>query len=135
MINKELKEKIVTISFNQTQVVDCSHLLVFAAWDNYTKKDPNLLTADRKKASHGPLRMSFSEAPVFWQENSFEAPVFACYPRLLQYKEQLLQQGARVAVMSGSGSSLFGVFRTAAEAKAAVASWEAQGVAVFCHVL
>ena len=34
--NKELKEKIVTISFNQTQVVDCSHLLVFAAWDNYT---------------------------------------------------------------------------------------------------
>ena len=29
--NKELKEKIVPIAFNQSQVADCSHLLVFAA--------------------------------------------------------------------------------------------------------
>lgn len=34
--NKELKEKILPIAFNQTQVADCSHLLIFAAWDNYT---------------------------------------------------------------------------------------------------
>ena len=36
--NKELKEKIVPIAFNQSQVADCSHLLVFAAWDNYTNE-------------------------------------------------------------------------------------------------
>ncbi|RZK67283.1 MAG: NAD(P)H-dependent oxidoreductase [Pedobacter sp.] len=36
--NQELKEKIVPIAFNQSQVKDCSHLLVFAAWDNYTEE-------------------------------------------------------------------------------------------------
>lgn len=34
--NQELKEKIVTIARGQQQIADCSHLLVFAAWDNYT---------------------------------------------------------------------------------------------------
>lgn len=35
--NQELKEKLVPISMDQHQVADCSHLLVFAAWDNYTE--------------------------------------------------------------------------------------------------
>ena len=34
--NPELKAKIRPIAFNQSQIVDGSHLLVFAAWDNYT---------------------------------------------------------------------------------------------------
>ncbi len=34
--NQELKEKIVPIAWGQRQVADCSHLLVFAAWDCYT---------------------------------------------------------------------------------------------------
>lgn len=34
--NPEVKEKIKTIAWNQSQITDCSHLLVFAAWDNYT---------------------------------------------------------------------------------------------------
>jgi len=34
--NQELKDKIVTIAYGQQIVGDCSHLLVFAAWDNYT---------------------------------------------------------------------------------------------------
>ena len=36
--NQELKNKIATISHGQQIVADCSHLLVFAAWDNYTEK-------------------------------------------------------------------------------------------------
>lgn len=36
--NKELKEKILPIANNQQQMVDSSHILVFAAWDNYTKE-------------------------------------------------------------------------------------------------
>jgi len=36
--NPELKAKIQPIAFNQSQIVDGSHLLVFAAWDNYTEK-------------------------------------------------------------------------------------------------
>ena len=34
--NQELKNKIMPVAFGQTIVADCSHLLVFAAWDNYT---------------------------------------------------------------------------------------------------
>ncbi|WP_066218179.1 NAD(P)H-dependent oxidoreductase [Formosa haliotis] len=34
--NKELKEQIKPVAWNQSVVTDCSHLLVFAAWDTYT---------------------------------------------------------------------------------------------------
>lgn len=39
--NQELKEKIRAISWNQSVVTDCSHLLVFAAWDTYTAERIN----------------------------------------------------------------------------------------------
>ena len=32
----EMKAKIQPIAFGQSQIVDCSHLLVFAAWDSYS---------------------------------------------------------------------------------------------------
>lgn len=34
--DKETKAQIREIAWNQSPVTDCSHLLVFAAWDNYT---------------------------------------------------------------------------------------------------
>ncbi len=41
--NKEVKSKIQEIAWNQSQVSDCSHLLVFAAWDNYTEDRINYM--------------------------------------------------------------------------------------------
>ena len=35
--NQKLKEQIRPISWNQSVITDCSHLLVFAAWDTYTE--------------------------------------------------------------------------------------------------
>lgn len=35
--NKELQQKIVPIAYDQQAIVDCSHLLVFVAWDRYTE--------------------------------------------------------------------------------------------------
>ncbi|MGL1893099.1 MAG: NAD(P)H-dependent oxidoreductase [Spirochaetaceae bacterium] len=35
--NKELKEKVKALAWNQQVVSECSHLLVFAAWDTYTE--------------------------------------------------------------------------------------------------
>jgi len=35
--NQEIKEQIKPHAWNQPQITDCSHLLVFAAWDNYTE--------------------------------------------------------------------------------------------------
>lgn len=34
--NQEIKEQIKPVSWNQSMITDCSHLLVFAAWDTYT---------------------------------------------------------------------------------------------------
>lgn len=39
--NKAILEKIRAIASNQSQVTDCSYLLVFAAWDNYTAQRIN----------------------------------------------------------------------------------------------
>lgn len=36
--NPELKEKIKAVAYEQSQITDCSHLLIFAAWDNYTEE-------------------------------------------------------------------------------------------------
>lgn len=41
--NKELKEKIRPVAWNQSVVTDCSHLLVFAAWDTYTANRINYM--------------------------------------------------------------------------------------------
>ena len=39
--NKEIREKIKPVAWNQGQITDASHLLVFAAWDNYTAERIN----------------------------------------------------------------------------------------------
>ena len=42
--------------------------------------------------------------------NDFETPVFTAHPQIKEIKEALYQQGAIYAAMSGSGSSVFGIF-------------------------
>jgi len=39
--NQEIREQIKPIANGQSQITDCSHLLVFAAWDNYTAERIN----------------------------------------------------------------------------------------------
>lgn len=39
--NKEIKQKLTAAAFNQSVVTDSSHVLVFAAWDNYTAERIN----------------------------------------------------------------------------------------------
>lgn len=60
-----------------------------------------------------PLREVLSQDIGTWKEelvNDFEKTVFAAHPRLAQLKAELYASGARYAAMSGSGSSLFGLF-------------------------
>jgi 4-diphosphocytidyl-2-C-methyl-D-erythritol kinase len=47
-------------------------------------------------------------------KNDFEKTLFPLYPRLAEIKEQLYQQGALYASLSGSGSALLGVFEETA---------------------
>ncbi|MBY0571513.1 MAG: nitroreductase family protein, partial [Burkholderiaceae bacterium] len=41
--NAEIREKIKAIGWNQAQITEGSHLLVFAAWDNYTAERINMM--------------------------------------------------------------------------------------------
>lgn len=43
-------------------------------------------------------------------ENDFEAPVFGRYPMLRDIKQTLRAQGAELALLSGSGATVFGLF-------------------------
>ncbi len=82
-----------------------------------------------KPAVHVPTALAYSkvtprESSVSLQEvlaqpisewknrlkNDFENSVFAEFPSLLHIKEQLYEGGAQYASMSGSGSSLYGIF-------------------------
>lgn len=67
-------------------------------------------------------------------ENALEAPAMELLPQIGQIKEALLSRGALAAVMTGSGSAVFGLFANEAAAKAAV---EALGggypFAAYCH--
>lgn len=36
--NPELKEKVKAVAYGQQQITDASHVLIFAAWDNYTEE-------------------------------------------------------------------------------------------------
>jgi 4-diphosphocytidyl-2-C-methyl-D-erythritol kinase len=52
-------------------------------------------------------------------KNDFEESVFRVHPPLAALARKLRRLGARPALMSGSGSALFGIFATPAAAKAA----------------
>ena len=45
-----------------------------------------------------------------WLVNDFEEHLFVKYPVLAEIKQQLYEQGAIYAAMSGSGSTIFGIF-------------------------
>ncbi len=49
-------------------------------------------------------------------KNDFETAVFAAHPQVKEIKETLYQQGAIYAAMSGSGSTVFGIFESNAGA-------------------
>jgi len=59
-------------------------------------------------------------------ENDFEDPVFRAHPLLQTIKQSLLGMGAEAALLSGSGATVFGVFRDEAKARQATAEFHAQ---------
>ncbi len=61
--------------------------------------------------------------------NDFESVVFEAHPQLRSIKTKLLRAGASSAMMTGSGSALFGLFPTRAAAAGAVKSLNGPGIA------
>ncbi len=61
-------------------------------------------------------------------ENDFEKVVFPKYPELRDMKRALERAGCRYASLSGSGSTLYGLFRSRAEAAKAAGRLQKQGL-------
>ena len=64
-------------------------------------------------------------------ENDFEAPVFAAYGKLREIKRSLQAHGAEIALLSGSGATVFGVFGDEARARLAQAQFASEKMNVF----
>lgn len=69
-----------------------------------------------------PAGSNLDQLPL---KNDFEEAVFKSHPELPAAVRKLRRCGARPALMTGSGSAVFGIFRTAAEAEQAAARFPA----------
>ncbi len=72
----------------------------------YANVDPQLASTDLQKIIEKPVHLWKDEL-----RNDFEAYVFKKFPLIQQLKNELYEAGAVYASMSGSGSSVFGIFR------------------------
>ncbi len=69
--------------------------------------------------------------PLF--ENDFEQVVFSAHPEIGLIKDQLLRHGARFASLSGSGSTVFGIFADETHARRAQAHFSPQYQTILTH--
>lgn len=96
------------------------------------------LDARRGGSSLAPLSAPKGEkgAPPLFPHlalvNDLEPPVIERHPVIGKLKERLLKEGALVAAMSGSGSTVFGVFGSKSAARTAAATLKRAGVGTTC---
>jgi 4-diphosphocytidyl-2-C-methyl-D-erythritol kinase len=126
-----------------TPQVGVSTPKAFADWDELTQAEASdrlvdvgrVLSAWLGSPNTGALARSRSRAgsPLLdlvrtGIENDFERVVFSQIPELRDIKGELQRAGASYASLSGSGSTLYGVFRTRAAALKAAKRLKTQGL-------
>jgi 4-diphosphocytidyl-2-C-methyl-D-erythritol kinase len=87
-------------------------------WLSVIKPDIHVSTREAyagvtPKPATADLAAIVRQPPEEWKNtlhNDFEPHVFALYPEIAEIKQQLYDAGAVYASMSGSGSSVFGIF-------------------------
>ncbi|QJB56871.1 4-(cytidine 5'-diphospho)-2-C-methyl-D-erythritol kinase [Pseudodesulfovibrio sp. zrk46] len=115
-----------------TMLIACPDIHVntpwaYKAWDEangFPKSSEPLTSTDNDTKNPSPVA-----APEVM--NDFEEVVFAKHPKLRKIKESLIKHGAASAAMSGSGASLFGLFRDRDTAMSAAQALENNGLEIF----
>ncbi|MBI9079846.1 MAG: 4-(cytidine 5'-diphospho)-2-C-methyl-D-erythritol kinase [Pseudodesulfovibrio sp.] len=119
-----------------TLVLACPDVHVDTLWA-YKQWDRNNGSASMQESLTTPSSDTKKPSPVsaLTVVNDFEAIVFAKYPILRKTKEKLIKNGAVAAAMSGSGASLFGLFRDNRSGMSAAKSLEKDGIMVFVQTM
>lgn len=86
------------------------------AYAGVSPKTPELVLAETLTASADQWQRTV--------KNDFEPGIFALHPQVGQLKQTMLESGALYSAMSGSGSSVFGIFGNEADAAAAYSLFE-----------
>lgn len=94
----------------------------------YSGVRPKLPEVDLADTLQGPIDSWSGQV-----ENDFEGSIFPLHPVIGQVKERLYRLGADYASMSGSGASVYGIFRSGdADRLSALISREFPGMSVWC---
>jgi 4-diphosphocytidyl-2-C-methyl-D-erythritol kinase len=116
--------------------VHVSTAWAFAAWDErHAGAGPGEPPDALHSLTCGPGRI---KSPLCFRlrvRNGFEDVVFQAHPKLREYKEKLLRLGASGAAMSGSGASLFALFRDLETATDAADAFRRMSIPASVHAL
>ena len=102
-------------------------------WEQYKKAwDAQKAAANLSAESAKPL---FMQPESYF--NAFEVSVFPTHPLVAEMKEKFIALGAECALMSGSGASVFGIFKSRDEAEKAATAMKSisryQAITQFWH--
>ena len=84
-------------------------------------------SSGRERSATGQASAAILDLVRAGIENDFERVVFPKHPELREVKRSLEHAGARYASLSGSGSTVYGLFETVAAAQAAAAKLTGSG--------
>ena len=109
------------------------HVNTGMAYSSLKRGYDNIYTAEDLQQRKNELYSLLGE-PLQWKKyfiKDFEKPVFQQHPGLERLKSQLYDFGADFALMSGSGSSVYGVFKDYHSSRQAAEELERGGNRVF----
>ena len=106
--NNDTKSSIKEIAWNQSPVTDCSHLLVFAAWDNYTEDRinhmfdlTNKIRGFKNEGWENYRQMLLSSYPQKDAETNFEHAARQTYIAFMAAISQAAFEGVDTTPMEG----------------------------------
>jgi 4-diphosphocytidyl-2-C-methyl-D-erythritol kinase len=113
-------------------VLACPDIHVDTPWafEQWDRKYGSTLMQESLTTQHSGTKNPTPVSPLI-VVNDFEGVVFTKHPMLREIKEKLIKEGASATAMSGSGASLFGIFRNKNVAKSASSALDENGIKNF----
>jgi 4-diphosphocytidyl-2-C-methyl-D-erythritol kinase len=100
--------------FTDINCIDLSSYWIYLIYPGIHVSTKDAYNNIRPNADRLPIINNLRGPIESWKEtlvNDFEKSVFSVFPEIAKLKEQLYKHGAIYAAMSGSGSTVFGIFK------------------------